>query len=619
MDSAAWAGSIKEFLATPKPVLLRTLADHSQTTLGEAPSQAQRRAWESSADILRKSILDATTKNPSIQDWNIIWEFELPRERGRRPDVLILGPGRVLVLEFKEYADVKHAHLDQVSGYARDLQNHHAGSRHLNIHPVLVPAQSKGFKLSHDSVQVLSPDSLYVLWDNPPEDSKIPEPSTWLAAEYDPLPDIVSAARRLFNHEPLPQINRVRSAGIPEALHTIRQCAASSREKHQHHLILVTGVPGSGKTLLGLEFVYGQHLGRGEEERSAVFLSGNGPLVKVLQHALQSKVFVQDVHGFLRAYGGNSHRIPLEHIWVYDEAQRAWDAERVRQRRGHPTSEPKDFLCIGEKKPWAAMVGLIGDGQEIHLGEEAGLKQWNDALAESNSDWFVTCPTRLRDLFSNATAVTTSDALDLTKSLRTHEAEQSFSWVSLLLNGDLEGAARVAETLQKQYFSLYLTRNLRSAKLYAINLYGEAKDRRYGLIASSKASDLPNYGIPNQFKDTKQVKLGPWYNAPPDSPDSCCKLSSVATEFSCQGLELDLAIVAWGNDLWWRNGRWHTQPPGPNSTARDYRQLRINSYRVLLTRGRDGLVIFLPPDEGYDATADALLRAGVREIGPIRS
>src|SRR5262249_32903497 len=187
------------------------------------------------------------------------------------------------------------------------------------------------------------------------------DPATWLSSDYAPLPTLVGAARTIFKHEPLPQIRRAQSAGIPETVAELIRIADEAQARGELHLALVTGVPGAGKTLVGLQFVYSNHFEG--DHRSAVFLSGNGPLVKVLQHALRSSVFVQDVHGFLKTYGGKARRQPEEHIWVYDEAQRAWDAERVREKRGHGASEPEDFLRLSTRmNGWALTVGLIGEG-----------------------------------------------------------------------------------------------------------------------------------------------------------------------------------------------------------------------------------------------------------------
>jgi DUF2075 family protein len=317
-------------------------------------------------------------------------------------------------------------------------------------------------------------------------------------------------------------------------------------------------------------------------------------LVKVLQYALQSRVFVQDVHGFLKQYGGGRSRVPQEHIWVYDEAQRAWDAAQVQEKRGHPLSEPEDFLRIGARKNWALMVGLIGEGQEIHVGEEAGLAQWNEAVARMPDPWVVHCPAKIAHVFRHAAAIDTSDHLDLTVSLRTHLAEDVQNWVAGLLEGRLEQAADLAGRVRRQGFDLYLTSSRDEAEAYVRERYRGQEDARYGLLASSKAR-LSEYGIYADFQSTKRLRVGPWFYDPPDKPLSCCRLRDTVTEFQCQGLELDYPIVCWGQDLVWDGKAWRSQM-SRRTKARDPHQLRLNSYRVLLTRGRDGVCVFVPPE-----------------------
>ena len=219
--------------------------------------------------------------------------------------------------------------------------------------------------------------------------------------------------------------------------------AERAQSAGESHLVLVTGVPGAGKTLVGLQFVYESHFGESSDKQRAVFLSGNGPLVKVLQHTLKSRVFVQDVLGFLKTYGGSRGALPREHVWVFDEAQRAFDAEMAMEKRGEPISEPEDFLRLGEKlDSWALMVGLIGEGQEINRGEEAGIAQWNDALATMDKPWHVHCPPSLAPIFTNAAETTIEKRLSLDVTLRSHRAEEIHKWVALLLAGDLDGANR---------------------------------------------------------------------------------------------------------------------------------------------------------------------------------
>ena len=323
---------------------------------------------------------------------------------------------------------------------------------------------------------------------------------------------------------------------------------------------------------------------------------------------------MQDVHGFLRSYGGTSRRRPEEHIWVYDEAQRAWDAERVQEKRGHGASEPEDFLRLGIRMDgWALVVGLIGEGQEIHLGEEAGLGQWNDAIAAVGGGWTVHCPAKVAQLFAAAKSVVTKAELDLTTSLRSHLAEDVQAWVRQVLTGELAQAAKTAEVVAGQGFDMYITRDVEAAKAYVRERYAGNQGKTYGLLASSKAKNLDPYGIRNGFNYTKVLKEGPWYNDPPESKLSCCALHDVATEFACQGLELDFPIVGWGSDLTWNGTQW-VSPPQPRSAAHNSHTLRLNSYRVLLSRGRDGFAVFVPDEPQMATTYEALRAAGLRSM-----
>ena len=398
---------------------------------------------------------------------------------------------------------------------------------------------------------------------------------------------------------------------MPQALAALNAIVDKATREGGNHLALLTGVPGAGKTLVGLQFVYLARE-RDDDARPAVFLSGNGPLVQVLQHALQSKIFVQDVHGFLKSYGGRSARTPEERIWVYDEAQRAWDADQVNKKRGQELSEPEDFLRLGARVGGSAvMVGLIGEGQEIHLGEEAGLRQWNDALRAVGGKWTVHCPPRLAGNF-NAVAVVDAPALDLTTTLRSHLASDLHRWVGILLEANLSDAQKLASSVRSAGFALYVGRELGAITAYVRERYAGELDKRYGLLASSKGTVLHGFGIDNSYAATKRVRLGPWYNDDPFSRLSCCQLTEIVTEFSCQGLELDFPIIGWSDDLIWVGSRWHDKPG--RSSARDPRRLRLNSYRVLLTRGRDGMAIFIPPTPTMTATYEALLEAGAVAI-----
>ncbi len=618
---AGWISNIEQFLLTESRQVMASLAEHHLQALGEPASPPQITAWRHCLSVLTSELAKLIRQYSQCGQWSAVFEYELPRERGRRPDVILLGTSTVIVLEFKDFSSALPQHIDQVAAYARDLGHYHSCCHGRRIVPVLVLTQARQLTAKEGEVIVCSGDLLAnCLGDiaSTEPTGEVINPIDWVRGEYAPLPSLVVAARRIFNHEPLPQIRRAHSAGIPQTLAYLSDVARTARNRNERHLALVTGVPGAGKTLVGLQFVYERVLKENDETTHAVFLSGNGPLVKVLQHALKSRVFVQDVHGFLRQYGGASEQVPREHIWVYDEAQRAWDADRVAEKRQHPISEPEDFLRIGQRiDGWALMVGLIGEGQEIHLGEESGLAQWNNAIKAVSKEWIVHCPPKLADTFEAARKVVSVEQLDLTKSLRSHLAEDVQAWISCLLRGQLEQAGELSTRVQEQGFFLYVTQNLEEAKAYVCQRYAAEIDKRFGLLASSKAKNLPQYGVHNDYSFTKNLREGPWYNDPPNSKYSCCQLRDVATEFACQGLELDFPIVCWGNDLRFDGGAWHS-PPARRSAAKNPHQLRINSYRVLLSRGRDGLVLYVPPEDAMASTMKALLIAGAKPLHSTR-
>jgi DUF2075 family protein len=389
----------------------------------------------------------------------------------------------------------------------------------------------------------------------------------------------------------------------------LREIVRNSENNSERSLAFVSGVPGAGKTLVGLQFVYEES----NQDSQAIFLSGNGPLVEVLRDALKSKAFVSDLHAFIKSYGTTS-KIPKQHIIVFDEAQRAWDASNMMLKKGVGYSEPELLVAIGERIPnWTSLVGLIGHGQEIHTGEEGGIPGWFDAIESEHaiSDWKVYTPPRFTKNFPNREVMECKE-LDLNHSLRSKQAEYLHDWVQFLLTGQLSEASRISQKIWIQNFPIFITRDLSEAKNYVTDRFNGEMSKRYGIIASSKDRVLPKYGIKNGFHETKQVKNAKWYNSNLGEPGSCCNMEEVVTEFGCQGLELDMAIVAWGNDFLWDGSSWQMRKMRTRIPQQDPHQLRLNSYRVLLTRSREGVVIFIPPAVEFDQTEHAFLAAGAR-------
>lgn len=426
----------------------------------------------------------------------------------------------------------------------------------------------------------------------------------------------MEAARLLFERQPLPRIRRAESARIPETVALIESVVRDAAMRRSHSLVLLAGVPGSGKTLVGLQLVHSRDL-----PLPAVFVSGNGPLVQVLQYALGGgrarREFIQDLRTFLRDNLVRSQSACRERVVVFDEAQRAWDSDRVLlKHKGQLLgSEPKLLLDLADRAsadPFV-LIALVGEGQEIHAGEEAGILLWVDAI-RARPGWEVIAPPHLGEPFRAAgLPVRTDSLLNLTSTLRSHRALNAARWADLLLAGRLDEAASLAGDLRRNGFVLYASRNLEQLRQYARDRYESEPARRFGVLASSKFRKLDVHGVRPLRAD--YWYHGEWYEEGPSHPRSGCRLDLAVTEFGCQGLELDLPVLCWGPDLTWSGKDWLVRVRGSRYVV-DPARIRLNSYRVLLTRGRDGVCVFVPdePSEAMQMTYRALLAAGLREF-----
>jgi hypothetical protein len=624
-------------------------------------SESQVFAWDDSIPKLQHEVGEIVVIDDLADSYSAILEYELPME-SRRPDVVLLVSGAIVVLELKGKAEAEQADLDQAAAYARDLRCYHRHCAEREVHAVVVPTRAHGYVGARGGVHVSGPDALHQLiqqlqrtW----ADGALTA-SDFLARDaYCPLPTLVQAARELFLENRIRPIHRARAATQP-AIDEIARIAHEAARTRSRHLVLVTGVPGSGKTLVGLSAVHNPALddlavdrAAGKPSAPAIFLSGNGPLVQVLQYELRDaggggKTFVRDVKNYVKQYLGDKAAVPPQHVIVYDEAQRAWDLEQVIAK--HPelnrhTSEPEAFVEFGERIPeWCVLVGLIGSGQEINTGEEAGLGQWRDALAQAArpDGWTVHAPQRVLDeYFASADAdgkrlsasLESDEALDLQVELRFHFCSDLDAWVDGVLADDRGWPDEVcgdeanaisahcrdlADRLEQQCYHLRMTRDLEVARGHLRKRYSDARDARFGLLASSRDKSLEGWGVRNGWHDTRAVRLGPWYgDSERDGPYSCRHLRDCVTEFGAQGLELDGVLLAWGTDLVRKDDRWSNawaKRHARSAHVRDPFQLRLNAYRVLLTRGRDGAVIFVPPMPQLDETFAWLAACGVLQL-----
>lgn len=559
-------------------------------------------AWLDSYRVMEKISLD-----PNI---NIIFEFVLPYEGGRRPDVILLSKELVIVLEFKMKNRIKEEDIDQVSAYARDLREYHYETRDKKVIPILVLTKTTNLNEEINNVICISDDLLQNTLDKIYTENINPTPlDIWINSKYEPLPTIVDAARTFMKNEELPNIRRVNSTYIPQTLENLKELTDYARENKKHAIAFVTGVPGSGKTYLGLQYVYEI------EKVNSVYLSGNGPLVDVLTDALKSRVFVRSLHTIIDEYLRSGAYDFKTNVIVFDEGQRAWDNKQMENKHKGKLSEPEVMIKLCEERlDWCVLLILVGEGQEINTGENSGIKLWNKAINNGTKDWDIICPPNLYSYFENESLIDNIDnsSFNLTISLRSHLSGTVSQFVNYFIDGDLENASKLSDSIFDEGYSMYCTRDLESAKSYCKERYEEEPNKKYGLIASSKSRILPKYGMDNRFEATR-INYGKWFNNPSDDPKSCCALNKVVTEFGVQGLELDMPIIGWEMDMLWTGNEWkkYILKEDEDSERNTYRR---NTYRVLLTRGRDGFIVFVPNDSKLDPVYEILKEVGIKEL-----
>jgi len=638
--TAGWSSKFPAFITTSKKDIRECL----QEFVGDA-EQAQVNAWNQSIPVIQREAAEIMAADPSASDYSSIMEFRLPLE-SRRTDVIFLVRHNIVVLELKGKYSPNQADLDQVAAYVRDLKCYHRDCETRPVIPLLVPMLARGDMGYIFGVRVVGPDYLNKVVDELDKASPT-EPvdeDRFLSEEaYRPLPTLIQAARELFHTGALRTIKRARAATDP-AVDEICRIIHEAYETQSRRLILITGVPGAGKTLVGLRIAHAHFLddlvvdrGNGKPSAPAVFLSGNGPLVRVLQYELRGangggKAFVRDVLNYVRTYSTTRANIPPEHVLIYDEAQRAFDAEQVAAKHKdipgfvYGKSEPDLFIDFAERVPrWCVVIGLIGSGQEIHIGEEAGLSQWSKAIEKSkrSNEWILHGPAQVREeMLSTKLPYVESEDLNLDKEIRFHLAEDIHNFVSQLIDNRsslLDDLKSIAIKLEQQGYHLRITRDISFARKYLQDRYRDNPDARYGIVASSRDRDLKRFGILNDWQSTKNVDFGPWYSDAEDDPrqKSCRLMRDVVTEFGAQGLELDAVLLAWGTDFMVKDGKWSNAKASRyqnSSRIKDAEQLRINAYRVLLTRGRDCTVVFMPQLPELDETYEYLTRQGFMPI-----
>lgn len=587
-------------------------------------------AWQSTLPLLQRQIKDLIILRPDLRSAGIYVEYEIPR-RSKRIDAVIVNDICVHIIEFKtSLQQLDRASMWQTEDYALDLRDFHAGSKNKTISASLVSThEAPSIKETECSIslEAYSIDKLAIMLSKRITRASISfDLDSWSRAPYDPTPDVISATQHLFASHGVEDINRAGADNLNATLKCLQQIATKSLSSKHHTVCFITGVPGSGKTLAGLSAAQ-----TGDAAIRAAYLSGNSPLITVLREAVArdaakrhggigkarryAETLIQNVHKFIEEYGiTNTSHTPPEKIVVFDEAQRAWHAAKMsKKRNGELPSEPDLMLEImGRHKCGCLVIALVGNGQEIHDGE-AGIAEWGRAIANSSKDWVVHAPpnptntkNQWLDDLSQLPNLIFNPELHLTTVIRSPRATAIANWVDAALEGHADRAKDYLESLDG--FRMGLTRSLDSAKSWLRD--ASRNEMRAGLVASSGALRLRPEGLELETNFQRAFPVEKWFLDGPEDVRSSHALEVAMTEFSCQGLEIDFAGVCWGSDFTRIDQNWsYRKFVGSkwNRVKQAQSQLYLrNKYRVLLTRSREGMVIFVPTGSSNDPTRDPL-------------
>ena len=646
MNRSYFSSTIESFILTNENEILGTLTA-SENIFSITPKTTY--AWQGEISVIKNSL--------EGMEGHIHFEYVIPR-MGKRVDVLLVIKNIIFIIEFKVGSDAYDASsITQLVDYTLDLKNFHEGSHNQIICPILIATEAQETNLNitigEDGILetiLSSGENLNEIFKHVLTTASKKTPNinynAWFASTYKPTPNIIEAAQALYEGHAVDEISRS-DAGATNLTITsdeIGEIIVKAKENKEKAICFVTGVPGAGKTLVGLNIATdkSEAIGVGKE---TIFLSGNGPLVTVLSEALardkvanakargeiykvsdarrEVKKFIQNIHHF-RDDNLHNTEAPYEKVVIFDESQRAWDQKKLQTKmkeKGHSIEMSEPDLLISEMdrhEDWCVIVCLVGGGQEINSGE-AGISTWVESMDTKYKDWKVYVSDQINNpeyswgysfnKILSSPRTTISKDLHLSVSLRSFRSENLSSYINEIIAGNISKALELRKTISD--YPVYVTRSLNTAKAWLKN--HARGSERYGLVAEANAIRLKPDGV---FVKS-EIDPANWFLADKDDVRSSFYLEDVATEYAVQGLELDWVCACWDASLRRIDDEWELYKfVGTKFQKRSQEHQRkylLNAYRVLLTRARQGLIIFVPEGDIQDKTRDPKFYDGTYE------
>lgn len=647
-----FSSTVKEFLGhSVESIQTKLHTSYAEDGFSSQYTTATK-AWASTLKCLNRDLINLTKLIPAAESWGLILEYPLYRLRIRL-DLVLLSPAAIYVIELKtESTEYLSTDKRQVEEYALDLRDFHSGSREHVIYPILwCPERddkNDAFEFSvTDSVASVIcvgkenlTKAIQVVESKSKKDRSFLSLDEWLSSVYKPVPSIINAATAIFSNHGVREISNFDADNLAIAGDELTKLITEAKNKNLHYLLLLSGVPGSGKTLAGLNVVH-QSLEKGiVNPGEIVYLSGNTPLVTVLREALaldqvrQSKLkmppikltlkdariniraTIQHVMDFLNQYLNKEVLTPpVDRVVIFDEAQRAWDKKQGKAKFDREASEPELILSIMDRhEDWSVVIALVGIGQEINDGEY-GLSGWGEALSSllkvRGTSWKVFGSKSTLDKlallpedFPNAN-LSVNENLHLYVPQRSYRAPNLSNWVDSLINGNKVAAINFKKSLTE--YPLFVTRDVEQMKAWLLE---KARGhRRIGLLASSGAKRLRADGFGEFLTANDGASIAHWYLQPFGDIRSSYALEVPSNEYTSQGLEIDYVGLCWGGDLVRKSssdGNWIARKLSGTHwsliKSEAVQQFIENSYRVLMTRAREGMIIWVPKGEILDKT-----------------
>ena len=662
MKQAYYHSSIQDFLKINEDEIIGKLnkagtAFASQWTITTT-------SWDSSIQILKKSCLELIEFDAKIKNWHILFEYEIPR-LSSRIDAVIIADDLIFVIEFKyDRRKYESADIRQVEDYANDLFDFHLESKNRIIIPVLLAPLAKSISKTNSSnidsfikscLKVNSINLSRYVYEAYLEFHKglnvFIDPYKWEQSEYQPTPTIIQAAKALFAGQKVETITKsgAEENDLKRTTEYLIKVINQARIENKKIVCFVTGVPGAGKTLVGLNVVHEKEEFGGKETNTAYF-SGNVPLINVLREALgrdhferenilfkigkiskrptkkdstdKVKAKIQNLHLFIKD-GIRKHTPPTERIVVFDEAQRCWNAIQFSNKAKQNQNREKNPFVIEEKSEsellfefmnrhdgWSVIIALVGGGQEINTGE-GGIAEWGKAIKNKYKNWEIHISEELLSGDSSTENQTLFDtipediliyknkSLHLSISQRSFKANNLNAWVNSLINNETKEALELSKLISEKY-PLAITRNIETAREWLKKK--KSGNKRIGLVASSGGLRLKPCGI--QVREIIDEAM--WFLNDETDIRSSYYLEMVATEYKFQGLELDWVGICWDADLRRSGDNWDFKnfsgTKWNQTNAASEQQFLLNTYRVLLTRAREGIIVFVPEGDSKDET-----------------